>query len=178
LGYSYIMGTSLGLWMPALRRIAFCFVFSTAALSMGCSRAVSRPSTCDGLSEKTVGITREDYSPCAGEILAALDGLEHPLRQSVSRGDEEAGPEAEAHYKRLRYLMRQVGFTADLWRESREGAGRKVERWPDSTMRLFNTEVGTATAQYMSALRRPNDDNLKEGQRHHAVARRAYARFR
>ncbi len=176
--YPYIMGTSRELWMLASRRIAFCFVFSTAALSMGCSRAVSRPSTCDDLSKKTVGITREDYSPCAGEILAALDSLERPLRQSVFRGDDGAGPEAEAHYKRLRYLMREVGFTADLWREGSEGAGRKVERWPESTMRVFNSEVGTATAQYMSALRRPNDDNLKEGQRHHAMARQAYARFR
>jgi hypothetical protein len=145
---------------------------------MGCSRTVSRPSTCDGLIRKTIGITREDYSPCAGEILAALDSLETELRRSVFSGDEEAGPDAEAHYKRLRYLMREVGFTADVWREAREGAGRKVERWPDSTMRRFNTEVGTATAQYMSALGRPNDANLKEGQRHHTVARQAYARFR
>jgi hypothetical protein len=29
----------------------------------------------------------------------------------VFRGDEEAGPEAEAQYKRLRYLMREVGFS-------------------------------------------------------------------
>ena len=164
--------------MYASRRIAFCFIFSTTVISVGCSRAVSRQSACDGLVKKTVGITREDYSPCAGEILAALDSLEPALRRAVFRGDEEAGPEAEAQYKRLRYLMREVGFTADVWREAREGAGRKVERWPDSTMRRFNTEVGTAAAQYMSALGRPNDANLKEGLRHHVVARQAYARFR
>ncbi len=153
-------------------------ILGAAILSFGCSRAVSRPSACDGLIEKTIGITRQDYSPCAGEILAALDSLETELRRSLFRGDGEAGPDAEAHYKRLRYLMREVGFTADAWREGREGAGRKVERWPDSTMRRFNDEVFTATAQYMSALGRPNDANLKEGQRHHAVARQAYARFR
>jgi hypothetical protein len=164
--------------MPASSRIAFCFVSSTVILSVSCSRTVSRPSACDDLNKKTIGITREDYSPCAGEILAALDSLEPALRRSLFRGDEEAGPEAEAHYRRLRYLMHEVGFTADVWREGREGAGRKVERWPDSTMRVFNNEVGTATAQYMSALRHPNDANLKEGQRHHAVARQAYARFR
>lgn len=154
------------------------FILGAAILSVGCTPAASRPSACDGLIEKTIGITREDYSPCAGEILAALDSLETELRRSVFRGDEEAGPDAEAHYKRLRYLMREVGFTADVWREAREGAGRKVERWPNSAMRHFNTEAGTATAQYMSALGRPNDANLKEGQRHHAAARQAYARFR
>jgi hypothetical protein len=164
--------------MFASRRIALCIVFSIAILSVGCSQAASSPSACDGLLEKTIGITREDYSPCAGEILAALDSLETELRRSLFKGDGEAGPDAEAHYKRLRYLMREVGFTADVWREARGGAGRKVERWPNSAMRHFNTEVGTATAQYMSALGRPNDANLKEGQRHHAAARQAYARFR
>ncbi len=164
--------------MFASYRVVSCLVLGAAVLSVGCSRGVSRSSACDGLTEKTIGITREVYSPCAGEILAALDSLETELRRSVLRGDEEAGPDAEAHYKRLRYLMREVGFTADAWREARGGGGRKVERWPDSTMRRFNTEVGTATAQYMSALGRPNDANLKEGQRHHAVARQAYARFR
>jgi hypothetical protein len=147
-------------------------------LSVGCSRVVSRPSACDDLIEKTIGITREDYSPCAGEILAALDSLEPALRRFVLRGDEEAGSEAEVYYERLRYLMREVGFTADVWREAREGAGRTVERWPNSAMRVFNSEVGTAAAQYMSALRYPNDDNLKEGQRRHAGVRQAYARFR
>lgn len=154
------------------------FILSVAVLSVGCSPATSRPSSCDGLVEKTIGITREDYSACAGELLATLDSLETELRRSVFKGDEEAGPDAEAHYKRLRHLMGEVGFTTDVWREAREGSGRTVERWPDGAMRQFNSEVGTAAAQYMSALGRPNDANLKEGQRHHAAARQAYARFR
>ena len=164
--------------MFASCRMVSCFILSTAMLSVGCSRVVSKPSACDDLIEKTIGITRQDYSPCAGEILAALDSLEPALRRFVLRGDEEAGSEAEVYNKRLRYLMREVGFTADVWREARKGAGRTVERWPDATMRQFNSEVGTAAAQYMSALRYPNDDNLKEGQRRHAGVRQAYARFR
>jgi hypothetical protein len=164
--------------MFALHRVVFFSILGAAVLSVGCSQAASRPSACDDLMEKTIGITREDYSPCAGEILAALDSLEPPLRRFVLRNDEEAEAEAEVHYKRLRHLMNEVGFTADVWREARGGAGRTVERWPDGAMRYFNNEVGTAAAQYMSALGYPNDDNLKEGQRRHAAARQAYARFR
>lgn len=164
--------------MFASRRITLCIVFSIAILSVGCSQSASSPSACDGLIEKTIGITREDYSPCAGEILATLDSLEPALRRFVLRNDEEAEAEAKVHYKRLRHLMNEVGFTADVWREARGGAGRTVERWPNGGMRHFNSEVGTAAAQYMSALGYPNDDNLKEGQRRHAAARQAYARFR
>lgn len=159
-------------------RVVSLFIVSAALLSIGCSPAASKPSACDGLMEKTIGITREDYSPCAGEILATLDSLEPALRRFVLRDDEEARAEAEAHYDRLRHLMGEVGFTPDVWREAREGAGRTVERWPDGAMRYFNSEVGTAAAQYMSALGYPNDDNLKEGQRRHAAAKQAYARFR
>ncbi|MEJ2152592.1 MAG: hypothetical protein P8Y29_06525 [Gemmatimonadota bacterium] len=164
--------------MSASSPVVSCLIIGAVMLSIGCSPATSRPSACDGLIEKTIGITREDYSPCAGEILAALDSLAPPLRRFVLRGDEEAGDEAEEYYDRLRHLMGEVGFTADVWREAREGAGRTVERWPNGAMRQFNNEVGTATAQYMSALGYPSDDNLKEGQRRHAAARQAYARFR
>lgn len=164
--------------MAASIRVGPLFILTVALLSLGCSRAVSEPSACDGLIEKTIGITREEYSPCAGEILATLDSLEPPLRRFVLRGDEEARTQAETHYKRVRHLMDEVGFTADVWREAREGAGRTVERWPDGAMRQFNSEVGIATAQYMSALESPNDASLKEGQRRHATAGSAYARFR
>lgn len=150
----------------------------TLAVALACSEGVSRTSACDGLAEETLGITRQVYSPCAGEILSTLDSLERPLARFVHRGDEGARVEAETYHRRLRSLMDEAGFTADVWREAREGAGRTVERWPDSHTRVFNMHVGTAAAQYMSALRHPNTDNLKEGQRQHAAARQSYARFR
>ncbi len=156
----------------------FCLILITTILSVGCSRVASSPSACDGLVEKTIGITRDDYSACAGEILAALDSLEAPLGRFVLTGDEEAESEAESHSRRLRYLMREVGFTADVWREAREGADRTVQRWPDGAMYQFNHEVGGAAAHYVAALRYPNQDNLQQGRRSHASARQIYARFR
>ena len=130
------------------------------------------------LRKRRSGITRDDYSDCAGEILAALDSLEGPLDQFVRTGDEEAESEANAHSRRLGHLMSEVGFTADMWREAREGADRTVQRWPDGAMRQFNGEVGGAVAQYVAALRYPNEDNFTEGRRRHAAASQAYKRFR
>ncbi len=156
----------------------FSLILSHATLSVGCSAVASRPSACDGLVEKTIGITRDDYSACAGEILAALDSLEAPLDRFVRTGDDEAESEADARSRRLRHLMSEVGFTADIWREAREGADRTVQRWPDGAMYQFNNEVGGAVAQYVAALRYPNEDNFTEGQRRHAAASQVYARFR
>ena len=164
--------------MSLSRRKMFSFILSTATLSVGCSGVASRPSACDGLVEKTIGITRDDYSACAGEILAALDSLEAPLGRFVRTGDEAAESEADAHSRRLRHLMSEVGFTADVWREAREGADRTVQRWPDGAMHQFNNEVGGAVAQYVAALRYPNEDNFTEGRRRHAAASQVYARFR
>jgi hypothetical protein len=138
----------------------------------------SPPSACDGLRDKTIGITRDDYGECAGEILAALDSIEPSLTRFVRSGDEEAGSRVEVHYRRLRTLMREVGFTADAWREGREGAGRTVMRWPAGSMRAFNGAVLNAGVQYASALRYPDAGNVEEGRRHHFLARQLHARFR
>ena len=164
--------------MSISRRKMFQLILSIATLSVGCSGVASRPSACDGLVEKTIGVTRDDYSACAGEILAVLDSLEAPLGRFVRTGDEAAESEADAHSRRLGHLMSEVGFTADVWREAREGVDRTVQRWPDGAMRQFNNEVGGAVAQYVAALRYPNEDNFTEGRRRHAAASRVYARFR
>jgi len=150
-----------------------------AALCLSCDRSAIGPSACDGLADKLVGITRADYATCAGEMLAALEEIEQPLRRMVLEGEGDVQPEAEAAYKRLRHLMREVDFHGDLRRESRAGSpAPTIERWPDGNMRSFNTDVGMAAAQFMSALQRPNQGNLQEGSRYHAWARSTYARFR
>ena len=145
-------------------------------LPIGCNKPATEPSSCDGLSDKTVGITRDDYSACAGEILVTLESLQENLKQLVLKEDNGVKPEAEANLQRLRYLMREVGFQADIYREAR--GRRNVERWPDSSMRRFNGSVGHAVAQFSSALGHPNEGNLWEGTRHLKEARVAYSYFR
>ena len=146
-------------------------------LLAACSPAEPVTTACDGLSDRKLGITREEYSPCAREILQTLDTLQRQLQRMVVRGDSTAAPDAQAAYRHLRLLMRRVGFQADIRLESL-GPGRRIERWPDAAMQQFNGQVGTAAAQYMSALNNPNDGNLREGSRRHELARQAYSRFR
>jgi hypothetical protein len=155
-----------------------CLTLAVLSQVAGCARPAAEPSACDGLSDKTIGITRADYSECAGEILEALKRLEPPMRRLVLKGDETARPEAVAAYRRLRHVMRQVGFQQDIWREVGGGAGRTVERWPNGNMQHFNLEVTGAATHFNSALRFPHEDNFREASAHHARARQAYARFR
>ncbi len=79
-----------------------------ALLVPGCTRPHEQPSACDGLADKSLGITRDDYGDCAGEIVAELDGLELHLERLVRQGRAESRPAAGAHAARLRHLMRQV----------------------------------------------------------------------
>jgi hypothetical protein len=107
-----------------------------AVLCLSCDRGAIGPSACDGLADKLVGITRADYATCAGEILAALEELEQLLGRMTLEGESDARPQAEATYKRLRHLMREVDLQGDIRREVRaESHAPEIERWPDGSMR-------------------------------------------
>ena len=144
----------------------------------GCVGPPAEPSACDGLSDKMIGITREDYSNCAEELLSELEGLDLYLERMVRQDDTEARPSAQEHLRRLRHLMDQVGFQADIWREAGQGNDRTVQRWPDSGMRWFNQEVSGSAAHFRAVLGYPNEDNLRTASEHYNQARQAYGRFR
>ena len=115
---------------PCLHRVVLGLLL--AMLCLSCDGSASGSSACDGLSDKLVGITQADYATCAGEILAALEELEQSLRRIVLEGESDARPKAEAAYKRLRHLMREVDFHGDIRREVRAGSpAPMLERWPD-----------------------------------------------
>lgn len=165
-------GQNSGRWLIGELLLGFAVVL------MSCSPALRPTGPCSEIEEKTIGITRDDYRACAEEILSVLDSLEAPLSRFVRTGEGEAHERADTYNRRLRNLMRSAGFTTDVVREAREGAGRTVQRWPDVNLRWFNQEVLTASAQYGAALGYPNADNLGQGRKSHDRARQAYARFR
>ena len=157
------------------RRLALFAVLAVSAA--GCVSAA--PTPCDGLSTRTYGITREEYAPCAREILDTLDALQRQVRRVVYQKDGEAAGEAGRASRYLRLLQERVGVRADLQRELRAGSpAPTIERWPDGVMRRFIEKAFNAAAQYRSALGHPNRDNLDQGFRYHQEARQAYARFR
>jgi len=54
----------------------------------GCG--TDEPTACEGFAGRKLGITGAEYRGCAGEILAALDSIEPPLRAIVSeRANDE-----------------------------------------------------------------------------------------
>lgn len=155
---------------------AASFGILAVMLAPACFRPPAEPSACDGLSEKSVAVTRDDYGDCAGEMIEELDGLELHLERFIRQNDKESGPIARKHAARLRHLMSQVGFQADVYRDM--GSGELLQRWPDSSMHQFNSEVRSAATQFLAALQYPNEDNLRQGSDHYAKARQAYSRFR
>ena len=158
--------------VPGYGMIPFLLLMCAA-----CGGAALSPTACDGLSQKTLAISRADYAECAGEILGTLEQVEGPLRRFVE-GDAAARTEASSAHRRLRHLMDEVGLQADAYREVGGGAAKTIERWPDTGMREFNSAVVNAAVQFRAALVYPNQDNFEQGARSHANARAASARFR
>jgi hypothetical protein len=143
-------------------------------LVSGCS--TGEPTACDGFADRKLAITGAEYRACAGEILAALDAIEPPLRAIVServKGDERDA--ARQAYSKLRTLIRRTGIEAD-YRSMRPGT--VIIKWPDGPVSAFNQAAFTATVQYMAVLSYPNSDNFGQGVRAHDEARRYYNRIR
>jgi hypothetical protein len=53
-------------------RLALCVI---AVIASACSAEVPKESRCRNLVYKADGLSRSEYLPCAGEIVAALDEL-------------------------------------------------------------------------------------------------------
>ena len=106
-----------------------------AAFAGGCSEAVADNSACRNLVYTDAGVSRKDYLPCAGEMVAALDQLALQS-QAALRGDQNARSEGQATLRRLRSLMNAAG-------------GRKLlERWKDSTLTDLNVDISNAATKY------------------------------
>ena len=144
------------------------------ALTVTCGELGGEPSACDGLAERRMAITREEYTPCAAEMMAALGRL-RPAVEEVLAGDAEARSSAKEALQTLRGLLRKSGVEADT-RSVR--TGELVERWPDGRMRAFNHSVFDALVQYGAVLQYPNEDNFREGMKAQDDAAEFYQMFR
>jgi hypothetical protein len=132
------------------------------------------PGPCDGFADRELGITGEEYRPCATDILAALDSL-RPRLQTLVAGDEAAEREARSHYRTLRALVNETGIHGDYLSMR---SSTVIVKWPEVSTRAFNSAAFDASGQYGSVLAYPNDDNFQQGVRAHEEARRAYSQIR
>lgn len=152
--------------MPTVPLRAFSLLLLAA-----CS--AREPSACKGFAERELGITGEEYRPCAADILATLDSLS-PRLQALVAGDEAAGREARPHFRALRAMVEETGIPSD-YRSMRSST--VIVKWPEASMRAFNSAAFDATVQYGAVLTYPNDDNFRQGVRAHDEARRAYGQI-
>src|SRR5262245_66417632 len=96
--------------------VAICSIL--LLLSAGCADGVSNDSKCRNLVYKEGGLSRTEYLPCAGEIVAALEVVDRTTGKALD-GDGRARSDGQAALDRTRALMRAAG-------------GRNLlERWQD-----------------------------------------------
>jgi len=100
-------------------------------LTAACGALSATPTACDGLVYKEGGLTRAEYLPCAGEMVATLDRLA-PQIEKMLAGDERARSEASAGVRELRTLLNKAG-------------GRNMlERWNDRALTGLNVDIWNA----------------------------------
>ena len=100
-------------------------------ITAGCEAAASETIACDGLVYKDSGLTRAEYLPCAGEMIATLDWLA-PQIENMLTGDENARTAAQSTVRELRGLMKKAG-----WRDM-------LERWDDRALTSLNSDIWNA----------------------------------
>jgi hypothetical protein len=117
-------------WRFAIHTLLCC-------CAIACSDAVPDSSACRNLVYKDQGLTRKEYLPCAGEMMAVLDELE-PRTRAAFRGDSKARADGEASLHRLQSLMRVAG-------------GRNLlERWNDRSLTDLNVDINNAVTHYQA----------------------------
>lgn len=154
--------------MPALAPLCTSLVLLLAACGG------REPGACDGFADRELGITGEEYRPCALAILARLDSL-RPRLQALVAGDVATSKEARAHFRELRTLLAETGIESD-YRSMRSST--VIVKWPDGATRTFNSAALNAAVQYGAVLAFPDEDAFRQGVKTHDEARRAYNQIR
>ena len=121
-------------------RWAFLIGFLFALPLMGACGAIASESTaCDGLVYKESGLTRKEYLPCAGEMIATLDHLDTQVEKMID-GEQSARSEASSSVRTLGSLMKKAG-------------GRNLlERWSDRALTNLNLDISNAYGHHQACM--------------------------
>lgn len=151
-------------------------------MTAACGALAAGPTACDDLVYKEGGLTRAEYLPCAGEMMAALDRLA-PQIEKMLEGDASARSDANAGVGELRTLLTKAG-------------GRNMlERWDDRALTSLNINISNTFHHHEACMmvagqmfgRAPlGDEKFREAARSecrayrpaYADATRAYGRVR
>jgi hypothetical protein len=107
----------------------------SATLSACSGGGVPGDSGCRNLVYKDSGLSRDEYLPCASEIVASLEEVAR-LSDLASRGDRQARVEGRAALSRVNALMREAG-------------GRNLlERWDDRALTDLNVRISNSVTHF------------------------------
>ena len=137
------------------------FSFVAILLVVACSGENGRTSACDGLEYSSIGLTREEYIPCVGEIMMVMDELVVQLEENFA-GEKEAHSRARRTYRELKVLVRKAG-------------GRNLlEGWEDSHLNELNINLMNAYFGYGAAVLARSRSDFENARRNHDQARMIY----
>jgi hypothetical protein len=102
-------------------------------LSAGCGVFAGEKTACDGLVYKEFGLTRAEYLPCAGEMIAKLDRL-GPQIDAMLNGDTNARGEARETLRELHTLFKKAGGRRNM----------SFEKWRDTGLTSLNNKMWMA----------------------------------
>jgi hypothetical protein len=114
--------------------------FLSVPLSAACAALGGGKTACDGLVYKEFGLTRAEYLPCAGEMIAALDRL-GPQADAMLAGDKNARGEALDTLHELERLMKKAG-----------GRRNMDSDWNDRGLTSLNRQILNAYGPYSGCL--------------------------
>lgn len=165
--------------ISALRRGFLLPLAINLIMNVACGGDLPADSRCRGLEYKEHGLSREEYLPCAGEIVAALGELEAHSR-AASQGDSTARSAGRQTLARVNALMNAAG-------------GRNLlERWEDRALTDLNLSISNAVThfeafymvrvaaepnQFAEQTRQAAAAELQAAQRRQEEARSRYARL-
>lgn len=117
------------------------YVVLSGVFLSGCEKLEQEKSACDGLVYKEYGLAREEYLPCAGEMIARLEEATLHLKATLE-GDKEARARGVKALRKVAALMKAAG-----------GHQKLLGGWEDRSLNNLNIAIYNTYNAYDAVLR-------------------------
>lgn len=165
-----------------MRDVRVFIMFFVCCFFIACAKPEKTP--CDGLAERKIGITPQEYSSCAGEILSTMDALQMQLSKMLFLKEKKAHSRAERKLRKLKTLIEKTGWEND--RKEIENlnlfkllvnpvrALKIFERWPDIRLIYLNNSIYSAYTTYSEVLNSQNVNSYQTALEYQKEAQHLY----